>query len=140
MQYMSFDSMFFQEMSRTVCCENSETHAFQSLRRTQEVHLVLQTSDTEQDIFFRNFKSYGNHSLQKSFLYIFTETSNLTGRSHLDSKNGIGAFQSREAELRNFYSHMIEIKSSIVTFLESLSSFAEHGTRCDFYEVISCNF
>lgn len=63
----------------------------------------------QKDILLGQFKSGTQHGLEEGFVLIAPEAGYFTGRRHLDAKNGIGAPQTREGELRDFDSHVRQL-------------------------------
>ena len=74
---------------------------------SRKEYFSLGPSDSSRP-FFGQAEPYRREDLQQCLITIITEATYFSGAGHLDTEDGIGADQSREAELRRLERDVIE--------------------------------
>ena len=75
---------------------------------------------------------YRKHGRKQSGSRVVTQTTDFSGRCHIDSKYGVGLLQTVERELAGLDAHIIEIEKALVRLLHRQS---QHDFRGQFYHI-----
>ena len=75
---------------------------------------------------------YRKHSRKQSGSRIVAQTTDFSGRCHIDSQYGVGLLQAVEGELTGLDTHIIEIEQALVRFLHGQS---QHDFRGQFNHI-----
>ena len=107
-------SMSIQECSSSGSSINLISLSKQHTAGIQQTHFRLHSTGREHYCSFRNLESGSDHCIQQCFREIITDTSNFTCRRHIHTQYRVSLVQTRERELRCFYTNPVDIKCRFI--------------------------